>query len=111
MNLGLEGKRVLAMASSGGLGFASAEALAAEGATVALCSRDLARARDAAERIRETTGQEVFAYQADVQKKDDLEAFFESASKRFSKVPAPVSAVSTFCSATRVGRLREVSKA
>ncbi|UCH27491.1 MAG: SDR family oxidoreductase [Trueperaceae bacterium] len=79
MNLGLEGKRVLAMASSGGLGFASAAALAAEGATVALCSRDLARARAATDRIREATGQTAFAYQADVQKKDDLEAFFESA--------------------------------
>ena len=51
MELGLAGKRAVVAAATRGLGFAVAAALAAEGARVAICGRDLWRIKKAAERI------------------------------------------------------------
>ena len=51
MDLGLQGRRAAVAAASGGLGLASAKALAAEGASVAVCGRDRARIDDAAAEI------------------------------------------------------------
>jgi 3-oxoacyl-[acyl-carrier protein] reductase len=51
MDLGLQGKRAAVAGASGGLGLACAEALAAEGAAVAIASRDRARIDAAAARI------------------------------------------------------------
>lgn len=51
MDLGLTGRRAAVAASSTGLGFASAAALAAEGVHVAICGRDKERIAAAAERI------------------------------------------------------------
>lgn len=78
MNLGLGGKRALVTAASSGLGFATAQALAAEGVTIALCSRDHRRAEGAAERLRRI-GATVYAYTADVSKSTDLETLFQRA--------------------------------
>lgn len=79
MNLGLEGTRALVMASSSGLGYATAHALAAEGARVAICGRDRARIDEAAESIRSETGAEVHAFVADVAVAADLEALVQGA--------------------------------
>lgn len=79
MNLGLAGKRALVLASSSGLGFASAKALAAEGATVAVCSRELARATEAATKIKAETAVTTFAYEVDVANAESLEALFKNA--------------------------------
>ena len=51
MDFGIRGKRAAVAASSTGLGFASAQCLAAEGVQVALCSRDEERVKAAAARI------------------------------------------------------------
>jgi 3-oxoacyl-[acyl-carrier protein] reductase len=51
MDLGITGRRAAVAAASAGLGFGAAAALAAEGATVAICGRDDARVREAAERV------------------------------------------------------------
>lgn len=56
MDLGLRGKRALLLAASGGLGFASALALAQEGAHVCVSGSDIGRAEDAARRIADETG-------------------------------------------------------
>ena len=53
MDLGIAGKRAAVAASSAGLGFESARALAAEGVRVAMCGRDRDRIEAAAERIGE----------------------------------------------------------
>jgi 3-oxoacyl-[acyl-carrier protein] reductase len=51
MDLGIAGKRAAVAASSGGLGLATARALAAEGARVAICGRDETRVDAAAASI------------------------------------------------------------
>lgn len=51
MELGLHGRRAAVAAASGGLGFASAAALTAEGARVVICGRDLGRIEAAAAQI------------------------------------------------------------
>ena len=66
MDLGLAGRRYAVAAASGGLGFAIAHALAAEGARVAICSRDRDRVGLAADRIRMAFDVEVLARVCDV---------------------------------------------
>ena len=56
MDLGLTGKRALVLGSSSGLGHAVASVLTAEGASVAVVSRDPDRAEAAAAGIRAETG-------------------------------------------------------
>ena len=56
MDLGLKDRVALVAAASKGIGFASARELAREGAHVFLCSRDEARASEAARKIHDETG-------------------------------------------------------
>lgn len=65
MDLSLSGKRAAVAASSSGLGLASAFALAAEGAQVAICGRDPERLAAAEATIRDAGG-DVIAFTADV---------------------------------------------
>ncbi|HET7487174.1 MAG TPA: SDR family oxidoreductase [Acidimicrobiales bacterium] len=65
MNLGLEGRVALVTASSKGLGRATAEALAAEGARVAICARGEDALREAEKRLGES-GADVLALVDDV---------------------------------------------
>ena len=72
MNFGIKGKIVLAAAASRGLGRGCAERLAAENCRVALCSRDVASAKQAAEEIADQTGAEVLGFGADVSIREDI---------------------------------------
>jgi len=65
MDLGLRGRRVLITGGSRGIGFAVAEALAAEGAAVGLVARDAAGLAEAASRL-ESQGVPVATAAADV---------------------------------------------
>jgi len=66
MDLGIHGRRALVCASSQGLGYACALALAQEGCTVWLNGRDAGRLQAAAERLRLTTGATVHTVVADL---------------------------------------------
>ncbi|QSX00213.1 SDR family oxidoreductase [Haloterrigena alkaliphila] len=66
MDLELDGNSALVTASSSGLGFASAEALAAEGANVMLCGRDEKRLESAREELADVGDGEVRATQTDI---------------------------------------------
>lgn len=74
MDLGLEGKKALVTASSRGLGKAAAAALAAEGASVSLCSRT-SQVHATAEAIRESTGVQVVSVEADLTRPADIDRY------------------------------------
>ena len=86
MDLGLKGKVAVVAAASQGLGRAIAEELAAEGACVALCSRDQRRIEAAAESIRRSTGAETLPITADVTRAEDVERFVGAAVERWGEV-------------------------
>lgn len=69
MDLGLKGKVALVAGASKGLGFAVAQALAADGALVSISSRDEKSIADAAKRIEAATGSKVVSMAVDVRDK------------------------------------------
>jgi 3-oxoacyl-[acyl-carrier protein] reductase len=66
MDLGLKGKVAVVTASSRGLGKAVAEALAEEGARLAICSRDEGRITEAGTHLKNTYGTDVLSVACDV---------------------------------------------
>jgi 3-oxoacyl-[acyl-carrier protein] reductase len=76
MDLGLFGRTAIVCASSRGLGYGCAMALAREGCTVVLNGRDAARLRQAADDIARTTGATVIPVAADVASPDGQKALF-----------------------------------
>jgi 3-oxoacyl-[acyl-carrier protein] reductase len=66
MDLGITGRKALVCASSKGLGYACATALAREGCVVTINGRDLARLERTASEIRAVTGRRVHAVAADL---------------------------------------------
>jgi 3-oxoacyl-[acyl-carrier protein] reductase len=76
MDLGLFGRMAIVCASSRGLGYGCAMALAREGCTVVLNGRDAARLRQAADDIARTTGATVIPVAADVASPDGQKALF-----------------------------------
>jgi 3-oxoacyl-[acyl-carrier protein] reductase len=66
MDLGLKGKKALVCASSQGLGYACALALAQEGCEVYINGRKLDKLQEAAKSLRTETGQTVMPIQADL---------------------------------------------
>ncbi|MGH7620854.1 MAG: SDR family NAD(P)-dependent oxidoreductase, partial [Gemmatimonadaceae bacterium] len=79
MDFGIRGKVALVAASSRGLGRATAEALAAEGAQLVLCARGEAALRETAEHIRRTTGVRVVDVVADVATADGIARVLDAA--------------------------------
>lgn len=79
MDLGLEGRIALVTGGSRGLGKAIAGALATEGAKVAICARNEAPLREAAEEI----GGDLLAVAADVTVEEDQKRFLEAIRSRW----------------------------
>ena len=66
MDLGLTDKVAIVGGASKGLGRACAQALAEEGARVALCSRSAKDVEKAAQEIRDGTGRDTLAFAGDL---------------------------------------------
>ena len=77
MDLGLKDKVALVAASSKGLGYGVAKALAAEGAKVSLCSRSAADVEAAARKLAEDYGIDALATACDVRQVSDIQAWVD----------------------------------
>jgi len=86
MNLGLKGRGVIVAASSQGMGLATAEAFAREGAQVAMCARTEKTLREAADKIRAETNAEIYAEPLDVTDAPAVSRFTEQVAKRFGRI-------------------------
>lgn len=106
MDLGLKGKVALVAAASRGLGRAVAEELAAEGASLALCSRNAAVLATACEQIEAATGAAVLGVPGDVSVVDDVWRIADAASERFGRVDILV----TNAGGPPAGRFEDLSR-
>jgi 3-oxoacyl-[acyl-carrier protein] reductase len=88
MDLGLNGKVALVSGASKGLGFGVAKALAAEGASVSISSRDRQSVEAAAKRIESDTGARVIAMPVDVRDKAAIERWVAHAAETFGGIDA-----------------------
>lgn len=73
MDLDIKGKIALVAASTRGLGRGCAQALAAEGCRVAVCSRNQTAAQEAAMDIAAQSGSEVLGFAADMRLEEDID--------------------------------------
>jgi 3-oxoacyl-[acyl-carrier protein] reductase len=86
VDLGLKNRNVIVAASSDGIARAAAEKFAAEGAKVAMCSRDSEKLNAAAGHIRERYGVPVLAERLDVTDAAAVEAFVKQVAQKFGGV-------------------------
>ena len=88
MDLGLKGKVALVAGASKGLGYAVAKALAAEGASVSISSRDAQAIANAAKQIEQATGARVHSMAVDVRSKDAIDRWLAHAADTFGGIDA-----------------------
>ena len=86
METGLAGKVALVAAASKGLGRAIAEALAAEGASLAICARGGAALEATRDAIARTAAAPVHAVAGDVSRLEDIDRIVRSARERFGRI-------------------------
>jgi 3-oxoacyl-[acyl-carrier protein] reductase len=86
MELGLRGKRCIVTGASRGIGAATAEALAAEGACVALLARDADALRERALALEKAHGVRAVPVPVDLSRAAELEAAFGRALERLGGV-------------------------
>jgi NAD(P)-dependent dehydrogenase (short-subunit alcohol dehydrogenase family) len=78
MDFGLGNKVALVTGGSRGIGYAIAQQLAEEGASVAICSRDLDASTKAAAELSKATGSKVVGFRADMGNAGDIKALIVS---------------------------------
>ena len=86
MDLNLKGKVALITGGSRGIGFATAQRFAEEGAKVAICARSADDLEKASQKLREDFGAEVLAVQADVSKPEDIERLVKQTVDHFGTI-------------------------
>lgn len=99
-----KGKVAIVTGGASGIGLATAERLASEGAAVAIVDRELAAANVAAESIRGPAGRGK-GFAADVTSRDQLASVFAAASKMFGRVDVVVNSAGVIAR----GNLEETS--
>ena len=83
MDLGLKDKVAIVGGASKGLGRASAQVLAEEGAKVTICSRTSADLEQTAKEIRESTGAEELTFAADLDELSSITGLIDATVKEF----------------------------
>jgi 3-oxoacyl-[acyl-carrier protein] reductase len=86
MDLGLKDKVALVAAGSRGLGRAVAEELAAEGASLILCAREVETLTETAAAIADSSNAHVLAVPADVTVTDDIKRVVDAGNERFGRI-------------------------
>jgi len=92
MDLGLKGRVAVVTGGSRGIGKAVAQALAHEGADVALIARNIEKAESTAVKIAQETGRTLRAYSADTGKDDAVRGAFAQITKDFGRLDILVNA-------------------
>jgi 3-oxoacyl-[acyl-carrier protein] reductase len=90
METGLKGKAVLITGASQGMGRATAEAFAREGARVAICARNQETIERVAKGIHAKTGADVFGLAVDVTDYAAIERFVSQTAERFGGIDVAV---------------------
>ena len=93
MDLGLKDKVVMITGGSRGIGRAISFAFAAEGARLALCSRDPGPLGEVVEKIRSHWRSDVYAAEADMRRPEEVEQFVRGALVHFGRVDVLVNNV------------------
>ncbi len=88
MDLGLKGKVALVAASSKGLGYGVAKAMAEDGAKVSMCSRTAEDIQAAAAELTEETGAETLATACNVKDPADIEKWVSRTVDKWGKIDA-----------------------
>jgi 3-oxoacyl-[acyl-carrier protein] reductase len=86
MDLGLRNRSVIVAASSEGIAYASAQKFAAEGARLAMCSRDSQKLNAAADEIRARYAVDVIAEPLDVTDANAVQNFVEHVGEHFGTI-------------------------
>src|SRR5688572_6150497 len=86
MDLMLKGKVAIVGGASKGLGRACAQALAEEGANVALCSRSQPDLEKATKEIRDATGTDAMAFAGDLDSPDTVRELIAATVKRYGRL-------------------------
>lgn len=87
MDLGINEKIVIVMASSKGLGKATALEFAKEGATVVISSRNQQSLDETAAEIKEVSGnQQVFPHVCDISKEEDIQQLVQFVAGQFGRI-------------------------
>ena len=86
MNTGLKDRVAIVVAASQGLGRATAEALAAEGARLAICSRNEKNLQATAAALREKFKGDVFCQTLDVIDEKGIKRFVEAVAQKYGRI-------------------------
>ncbi len=86
MNLNIQTKSALITAASKGIGRAVAEALAAEGCRVAICSRDKSELNSTTDEIKKKYDADVMWAVCDIEKQKDIEQTYKAVLDQFGSI-------------------------
>ncbi|MGH9432006.1 MAG: SDR family oxidoreductase [Terriglobia bacterium] len=86
MDLGLKGKVAMVSGASRGLGFAIAQQLAAEGASVSILSRHEDAVSEAARRIHQEHGAQALGFAGDVRSAEAIDQWHETTMQVFGRI-------------------------